>query len=236
MRSVSALAVQFLVFAAMGCFTVSDLDHVPTPTPVPPDRQDCGAILGTAFRSSTEQTWFAENCSAWAGETLGRVEFGTISAGQQTGGAQNPPAADGGNQDARDRDENDEDERRCNEQRGRPYASPEDRQWYRQHCLDRPANNQDTQNAPNNQNDRNGRAGEDESTEDLDCGQLAGRPYESPQQRTWYLANCLDQGASNAGAANQGGVGPDGRGCDQIYGTFYRSAGERSWFNQNCPH
>ena len=73
MRVLPALALLAMTFIATGCLAVSQLDHSLTPTPVLEDRADCGQILGTAFRSDAEQAWFAENCSAWTGTTLGRL-------------------------------------------------------------------------------------------------------------------------------------------------------------------
>jgi hypothetical protein len=247
MRIVAALVLQAVVFAAVGCLTVSNLEHVPTPAPVPPDRQDCGEILGTAFRSSAEQAWFTENCSAWAATTLGRVEIPIQPTGQQPDGSRNSRAndlnlqdRDGEDDDERNRDDRDRDRpqdeddvRRCDQLRGRPYQQPGDREWFLQNCLNR--TDGDREDEQDDGQDRNDQL-EANQTEDLDCGRLAGRPYESPQQRDWYLANCLNQGPATAGGASQGAVGPDGRPCSAIYGTRFQSPSERNWFNQNCPH
>src|SRR5690606_23949087 len=80
MRAVLApviLAVLGLALAGCDKLQIAELEHGVTPTSVDVgDRQDCDAILGTAFRSDTERAWFAESCSEWARSTLGPVEGG----------------------------------------------------------------------------------------------------------------------------------------------------------------
>jgi hypothetical protein len=52
-----------------GCVKLGESSELPLaavePTAVPPDRTDCGEILGTAFRSDNERQWFMDNCSKW---------------------------------------------------------------------------------------------------------------------------------------------------------------------------
>jgi len=243
MRALSALALQAVVFAAMGCLAISNVDYVATPTPPVTDRHDCGEMLGTAFRSSAEQSWFAANCSAWAGTTLGRVAGPTETpaaepspgvGGSSQGGsdpeADSTPVLQEGEQD----EDGEDDSQRCDDLRGRPYERPGDREWFLENC--------------NNVNVVTTNA-----SESADCARIQGQAYASQDQRAWFLANCVSQGPVsagpanqspgspdagqgpvNAGPGNQSPVGPDGRSCNEIYGTRYRSRNERTWFSQNC--
>jgi hypothetical protein len=260
MRALIALALPVMLLATAACVEVPELEHgAPTPTPDHSDRTDCGQILGSAFRSDAEQQWFTENCSDWAATTVGRLPDPTpIAQAAGQGGAD--PAGQGGAQVAQDGQQNpnsqpqtqasDETRKRCDAQRGRPYASDADRDWYLKNCLNLPATTL--------------------SPDVRDCNQIRGQNYASEEQRQWFLANCQGQGPANAGAAtgsnqgdqgqnqgnqgdqqNQGGqggnagasnggattqeaVGPEGRPCSAIYGTRYRSSSERAWFSQNC--
>jgi len=270
MRVLMALALQAMLLTATACVAIPELEHVPSPTPDLADRSDCGEILGSAFRSDNEQAWFTDNCSDWAHTTVGRLpdptpvaqpagnqaagqggaDPGDQSRGSQVAQAGNQP--DQNNQNSNQNTQSDEDTRkRCDEQRGRPYASAADRDWYLKNCQNLPATTL--------------------SPDVRDCDQIRGQNYASEEQRQWFLANCLNQGPANPGAANNGqaqdqgnqnvqgstgpggptgdnsnqgpsdagaasqpAIGPEGRPCSEIYGTRYRSPSERVWFSQNC--
>jgi hypothetical protein len=66
--------------------------------------------------------------------------------------------------------------------------------------------------------------------ESSECAALRGRPYESPDQRRWYLENCQGGGSSPPPATG----GPDRTDCNAIRGTPYHSATERAWFLLYC--
>ena len=203
---------------AMACITVASLEHVPTSTPHPADRDDCGKILGTSFHSGREQDWFVANCSAWADVTLGEVTAEPATSASPATQAQEPTATSTRETPTpspsvatptpahQSRDE------RCASLRDRPYERPEDRDWFLRNC---PAPSPTPAVA----------------SSDLSCEALRGRPYESESQRQWFLANCR-----GAPPVAQGAVGPAGRDCGAIYGTRYRSTEERRWFEATCPH
>ena len=248
MRVYVLLLLQVGVLLMAGCVAVARLDHVPTTTPTPPDRTTCGEILGTAFRSDSEQAWFVQNCSAWNETTLGTVTAppaaGSPTPAPGSPGPQTSPQAQGREEDTQrpsgtptptptpTQQRQLQGEDRCAAQRGRPYQSDEDREWYRQNCLG------GTPTA---------------LAESRDCDQIRGRPYASEAQRRWFLANCGGSqasgqdggsqggnrqsggGSSQDGSSTQGGVGPEGRPCSAIYGTRYVSRAEREWFQANCP-
>jgi hypothetical protein len=209
--------------ASTGCIAVSELEHVPTPTPQPPDRTDCGEILGSAFRSDSERQWFTQNCSAWAETTLGPVEVPVESASparearaDAPPGDSRPDQANGrGNVEQQPADAQQQppanNSDRCNQMRGRPYDNPADREWYLQNCLNLSAVAQTVPGQP------------------PQCAEMRGRPYESEAQRQWYLQNC-----TGPNAASQPAGGPDRTNCDEIRGTAYRSITERDWYRQNC--
>src|SRR4051794_18981988 len=75
-----ALGVLILAMSVVGCgVSVSAYTRPQDPAAVnaldKTDRSDCGAILGTAFRSQGEQSWYAANCSHWP-----LTKFDTASA------------------------------------------------------------------------------------------------------------------------------------------------------------
>jgi hypothetical protein len=82
------------------------------------DRLDCQAILGDAFRSSSERDWFAANCSAWPAQDFGPVALLTLPP-QEAG---LPPMADRAT---------------CAEINGTQYRSDAERAWYLGNCLTR---------------------------------------------------------------------------------------------------
>jgi hypothetical protein len=206
MRALSILVLQAVALAATGCLAVSNLDHIATPTPTPPDRTDCGEILGTAFRSNAEQAWFMANCSKWAETTLGEVTPAPrapettadprpsaqpdtptpqpVLTGRLTPSTPTPSSSDGQRRTSRPtQTASTPATRSCDALRGRPYTRPGDRQWFLENCQPTPA----TDSSP--------------------------------------------RGQSPGTAAP---VGPKGRTCGQIYGTRYWSRSEHEWFRQNC--
>lgn len=211
------------------CFSVTELQHAPTSTPVAPDRAACGEILGSAFRSPDEQAWFVENCSAWVDATLGEVSEPAGPASPSPGaeaprrspqpalpptGTPVPPPTPTPQPPPLQAEE------RCAAQQGRLYATPADREWYQQNCNGQPT----------------GPAVQGESR---DCDEIRGRPYASEAQRQWFLTNCggtqaAGQGDSAQGQSTQPSVGPNGRPCSAIYGTRYQSGAEYEWFQANC--
>jgi hypothetical protein len=230
MRILAPLAL-VLITAVTGCATVPTLEHGPTPTPQLSDRNDCGEILGSAFRSSDERAWFTDNCSAWADTTLGEVKLETSSQSSQSArgnddgdssdeddNRSNSNRDDDDVRDRSDRDRDDEDEddpnaERCDQLRGRPYESRSQRSWFLENCLQQ----------------------EVVPGEPSECAEIRGRPYESRSQRAWFLENCTASGeATSPGVARDPGDGPDRHDCNQIRGTQYRSSAERRWFLQNC--
>jgi hypothetical protein len=74
-----------------------------------PDRTDCNAIRGTAYRSAGERTWYIQNCSG--------------STQQQSTQTQTQPQTTGG-----------PDRTDCNAIRGTAYRSPAEQLWYNANC------------------------------------------------------------------------------------------------------
>jgi hypothetical protein len=207
MRSLLLVAVVSLL--AGGCVAIPTLSVQTTTTPEPEsDRTDCGAILGTAFRSSEEQAWFWQNCSAWSQTTLGPVSVEPASQPQAAPMPAGTPTTQPGPTPVA-RQLSQADLARCNGMRGRPYANTADRDWFLQNCV------QVEQARPG---------------EPAECAQIRGRPYQSEEQRRWFLQNCTGPSAP----ADPDPGGPDRQNCDQIRGTPYRSETERDWFRQNC--
>lgn len=161
-----SLALPFLLMLTTGCLAVSEMAHVPSPTPAPQARADCGEIMGTAFRSDAEREWFSKECSAWTDRTLGAVTPTPKPEASAT-----PPA-----------NRNDDTHRlvreRCDRMRGQLYDSREQRVWYQQNCEalgggDAAATDQATPVANR-----------------ADCTRIRGTEYRSNQERDWYRANC----------------------------------------------
>ena len=150
-----------------------------------PDRMDCGAILGSAFRSATERDWYNGNCSHWP-----LTNYGASGA---TGPAvQLPPG--------------------CAEQQGKPYTSEENRRWFLNTCAG-PVAEAQKQAQPAGQPVPPGQppATVDPAQASVqpaaeapaapatapapmpdrhDCNSIRGGAYNSETERQWYLANC----------------------------------------------
>src|SRR5215218_6811882 len=73
-------------------------------------RQDCNAIMGTAFRAAEERQWFEQNCSRWPAVAVAQVQ--PAAPGQQPGPA-NASVIQG-------------DSPQCAAMRGKPYANEQD--------------------------------------------------------------------------------------------------------------
>lgn len=244
MRILAPLAF-VLITAVTGCATVSTLDHQPTATPQLSDRSDCGEILGTAFRSEDERSWFTENCSAWADTTLGEVKLETSSQSSRSSRSDDNRDSSEDEDDRRDRDDDESDD----DDRDRRNDSDDDGGRDRR---DRDDEDEDDGDSTDRRCDElRGRPYESRSQrswflenclqqeavpgEPSQCAEIRGRPYESRSQRAWFLENCTGSGeATSPGVARDPGDGPDRHDCNQIRGTQYRSSAERRWFLQNC--
>jgi hypothetical protein len=172
MRHVLHLAplVTFLTLAlATGCITVSEFDADPEPTPMPPDRTDCGEIFGSAFRSQSERDWFVANCSAWEQATLGAIEPAPPAApGAPTGAPAQAPAAP-----AQPPPPTPVENPTCAQMRGQPYANAADRAWFLANCTGAGA-----------------QPSFDTGPDRFSCDEIRGTRYRSGNERNWYLQNC----------------------------------------------
>jgi hypothetical protein len=165
MRPVLQLPL-LLLFGALlsaGCVKVSELEVIPSPTPIPPDRGDCAEYFGTAFRSETERQWFTENCSAWDRATLGVVQPAPPAA----------PVAPAPAPTARPAEDP-----RCAQMRGQPYANDADRAWFLANCTGNAARNSAPQAF-------------DQGPDRVNCDEIRGTNYRSANERNWFLQNCL---------------------------------------------
>ena len=205
-----------------GCVKLGESSELPLAavqaTPIPPDRINCGEILGTAFRSDNERQWFMDNCSKWP---LVKV------ADEPAPGQAQPQAAAP------------QEPSECAQIRGKPYESSQQRQWFLQNC------NQGTAPPPGaaatpipDTRQQQTISGPDRT----DCNAIRGTPYRSAAERAWYIQNC---GTTNAqpqpntqpqpnAQPQQAGIGPDRFDCNTIRGTPYRSPSEQAWYNANC--
>jgi hypothetical protein len=168
------------VVLSVSCVKLGESSELPLaavePTAVPPDRIDCGEILGTAFRSENERQWFMDNCSKWP---LVKVPDETAPPAQAAQAPAEP--AD------------------CAQIRGKPYESAQQRTWYLQNCnQNQPA--QQTASSPQNtaQTQVQQTTGGPDRT---DCNAIRGTSYRSANERAWYQQNC---GGSTAPAVTTG--------------------------------
>jgi hypothetical protein len=84
-------------------------------------RQDCNAMMGTAFRSPEERQWFEQNCSRWPAVALAQVPAAA-------------PAPAPGQQPVNVRTiQGDSPE--CAAMRGKPYDNEQARTWFLQNCI-----------------------------------------------------------------------------------------------------
>ena len=69
----------------------------------------------------------------------------------------------------------------------------------------------------------------------MDCGQIYGTAYHSPEERGWFEGNCMSWPAFSAAdpAPAQVPSAPDAA-CLSIAGRPYSSDQERQWFLANC--
>jgi hypothetical protein len=154
---------------ATACIGVTEFEAVPEPTPMPPDRMDCGEIFGSAFRSQDERDWFVANCSAWEQATLGAIEPAPPAApGAPTGAPAQPPPAQ-----AQPPAPPAGEHPRCAQMRGQPYANAADRAWFLANCT-----GSATQPSFDPGPDR------------FSCDEIRGTRYRSGNERSWYLQNC----------------------------------------------
>jgi hypothetical protein len=134
-------------------------------------RQDCNAILGTAFHSLEERGWFEQNCSRWPAAVLAIV----------------PPAPQGGQPAALGVQQivaNDSPD--CAAVRGKPYSSEAQRQWFLTNCLrpDPPsAPTPATRPVPSP-------TVAPRATNGPLCEALRRSPNPSDAERRWYFTNC----------------------------------------------
>jgi hypothetical protein len=80
-------------------------------------RQDCNAMMGTAFRSTEERQWFEQNCSRWPAVAVAQIP---AAAPRPQPGAPNVIQGD---------------KPECAAMRGKPYANEQDRTWFLQNCI-----------------------------------------------------------------------------------------------------
>jgi hypothetical protein len=171
------------------------------------DRTDCGAILGSAYRSNNERRWFEENCSRWP--LVPVPQSGPPGApGAPAAAAQEPPE--------------------CAAVRGRPYQSDAQRTWFLTTCqLGQALASAVPPPPPPGQLAPALQAGDR-----TNCDEIRGTVYRSDAERVWFVRNC----GGTTGASATAAAGPDRTNCNEIRGTEYRSDAERDWYARNCAN
>ncbi len=166
-----ALIALLLPLAVIGC-GVGVSAYTPPAQPAQPGavnqgvRGDCNAILNTAFRSAQERDWYNTFCSHWPETNYG----GPVPAA-----APSPaPTA-------------------CDAMKGKPSGNEDARNWYNQNCggqaLPGPETGQNAALSPNDVPAPPGSAAA-QVADRHDCSAIRGTAYNSPTERTWFLANC----------------------------------------------
>jgi hypothetical protein len=185
MGRLSLLAALVLSLAVSGCALKPVAPAVPQADVAigAGDRTDCQAIYGTAFHSEAERDWFTKNCTQWP--------YFNPTPGPQA-------AAPVGNYVPT---------QTCDQIRGKPYTSEGQHQWYLANCIGTPPGAPDQVTAPASQPSQpQVVAGPDRTN----CGEITGTPYRSPNERQWYLANCVPPPQPVAPAPSQAVVVPAG--------------------------
>lgn len=181
------------VLLCAGCVKLGESSELPLaavqPTQVPPDRISCNEVLGTAFRSSTEREWFADNCSKWP---LVKVAD-ELQGGGPAAPSNEPPE--------------------CAAIRGKPYESNQQRTWYLQNCNPNANPGAATTPQASSGSDRTdcnlirgtayrsnaerewyakncSQAQQTSGPDRTDCNQIRGTSYRSDTERQWYDQNC----------------------------------------------
>jgi hypothetical protein len=136
-------------------------------------RQDCNAMMGTAFRGAEERTWFEENCSKWPAVAVAQIPPAPAAA--QPGA---PTVIQGETPE-------------CAAMRGRPYGNEQERTWFLTNCLRQevpaavppgapPAASRPVTAPP---------APLQNSTAQV-CDTLRRTPNPTDEQRRWYFTYC----------------------------------------------
>jgi hypothetical protein len=130
-------------------------------SPVAPgDRGSCDEIRGTAYRSTTERTWYLANCGGQPSTPVQVPGSAQLQAGA-------PPLPG--------------DRTSCNEIRGTAYRSASERNWYLANCAGQVGAAAGGAAPPPQAG-----GGPDRTN----CDEIRGTAYRSDQERGWFLTNC----------------------------------------------
>lgn len=91
------------------------------------DRQDCSAILGTAFRSNEERAWYEKECSKWPSAEVSGDLMATNPVPQAG-------ESDRGSSPAVISEPAGPDRLNCDEIRGTSFRSSGEESWYQRNC------------------------------------------------------------------------------------------------------
>ena len=90
-------------------------------------RQDCNAIMGTAFRSGDERAWFEQNCSRWPAAVAVAAPSAPVAPVAPVAPPPNPRPQSAAPAPG--------DTPECAALRGRPYPSEAVRLWFLANCM-----------------------------------------------------------------------------------------------------
>lgn len=201
-RLTIAAAVVATLGLSMACIQPDAVVQPPTPAPaqITNPTENCDQMMGQVFADAGQRDWFMNNCSTWPPVPVAQSpvsdenpqcaalrikqnpspeDQGWYAAncnGANPPPAQNAPASASLSVPGADTGPDRTD---CNQIRGTPYRSDNERLWYFSNCFGRNNSQQST-----NQGSTLNRA---------NCGAIAGTPYLSDTERQWYLANCQNQ-------------------------------------------
>jgi len=143
-------------------------------------RQDCNAIMGTAFRSTEEREWFEQTCSRWPAVALAQVP------------AAAPPAAPAASQRPSAPNQIQGDTPECAAKRGKPYANEQDRTWFLQNCIRPEAPPPPAPSVPNGAPQALPATAPTPlvNANAAVCDTLRRAPNPTDEQRRWYFTYC----------------------------------------------
>jgi len=136
-------------------------------------RQDCNAMMGTAFRAAEERSWFEANCSKWPAVSAAVVPAAPVGQPQPS----QPGVVQG-------------DTPECAAMRGRPYGNEQERQWFLANCIRQEAPRPAAPAAPAAAQPAVQQSAAPQNPNAAVCETLRRTPNPTDAQRRWYFTYC----------------------------------------------